>query len=283
MPLAAFCSNQIVTLSQISLETTLTVYTSVNQTAKRGQFQNPRSQTELSTDTLKTLPSPLLPTFWLNLKKFQFQCHSRLPFDKDESVTFSSNAGTRLQTSLQTSRVVCTYVLQFSFDNVCKQAAVAAIFLSLSTDVWVRCSYICSLCDHKSTVLCTDAQGSEGSHLCKDYVMSPLCYDFGAFWGLCNDVLLNVASTPTSWAVCDDWSVPWKQCTTSPCNWCAFQVIWGAWSDLWAFGKSERNQIEQNQITCRQGLPKVYVYLFHSQNKDQLRIFSALLVILAWG
>ncbi len=52
-----------------------------------------------------------------------------------------------------------------------------------------------------------------------------------------------------------------------------FQVIWGAWSDLWAFGKK---WAKSNHLKA--GLPKVSIHLFHGQNEDQFRIFWALLV-----
>ncbi len=49
------------------------------------------------------------------------------------------------------------------------------------------------------------------------------------------------------------------------------------------FGKSEPNQCEPNQITCRQGFPKVCVQQFHGQDEDQLRIFQASLVQFGMG
>ncbi len=62
-----------------------------------------------------------------------------------------------------------------------------------------------------------------------------------------------------------------------------FQVIWGAWSDLWAFGKSERNRSKQNQITYRKGLPKVCLQQFYGQDEDWFGIFWALLVHFGLG
>ncbi len=45
-----------------------------------------------------------------------------------------------------------------------------------------------------------------------------------------------------------------------------------------AFGKSEPNWCEPNQITYRQGLPKVCVHQFDSQDEDKFKIFWAILV-----
>ncbi len=53
--------------------------------------------------------------------------------------------------------------------------------------------------------------------------------------------------------------------------------------DLGAFGKSEQNQSKQNQVTYRQGLPKVCVQQFHSQDEDQFWIFWALSVQFGLG
>ncbi len=60
--------------------------------------------------------------------------------------------------------------------------------------------------------------------------------------------------------------------------WVAFQVTWGGLHNLGAFGKSEPNWCEPNQSTYRQGLPKVCVQQFHSQDEDQFRIFWAIFV-----
>ncbi len=60
-------------------------------------------------------------------------------------------------------------------------------------------------------------------------------------------------------------------------------MIWGAWSDLWAFVKGERNRSAQNQITYRLGLPKVCVHLPHHQNGHRFRIFWDLLVLFGLG
>ncbi len=53
--------------------------------------------------------------------------------------------------------------------------------------------------------------------------------------------------------------------------------------DLGAFGKSEPNWCEPNQITYRQGLPKVCVQQFHGQDEDQFEVFWALLVYFGLG
>ncbi len=62
-----------------------------------------------------------------------------------------------------------------------------------------------------------------------------------------------------------------------------FGRFWGGLRDLGAFRKSQQIWCEPNQITHRQGLPKVCVQQFHSQDEDQFRFFQALLIHFGLG